>query len=75
MGDALPRGGGALTHVTLRGSYIFTRFRVTKSAFTIIVPIYEKTCDIITFTIIITLSYFKIVNIIVIVVRRYDAFT
>ena len=48
------------THI--RGSYIFTMFRVTESAFTRNLPTYhEKTCDIVTFTIIINLSYFKIV--------------
>ena len=49
------------THI--RGSYIFTRFRVTESASTRNFRTYEKTCDIVTFTIIINLSYFKIVNI------------
>ena len=39
------------THI--RGSYIFTRFRVTESASTRNVRTYEKTCDIVTFTIII----------------------
>ena len=37
----------------IRGSYIFTRFRVTESASTRNVRTYEKTCDIVTFTIII----------------------
>ena len=48
------------THI--RRSYIFTMFRVTKSAFTRNLPTYEKTCDVVTFTIFINLSYFKIVN-------------
>ena len=49
------------THI--RRSYIFTMFRVTESAFTRNLPTYEKTCDVVTFTIIINLSYFKIVNV------------
>ena len=36
-------------------------FRATESAFTRNLPTYEKTCDVVTFTIIINLSYFKIV--------------
>ena len=39
------------THI--RRSYIFIRFRVTESASTINFRTYEKTCDIVTFTIII----------------------
>ena len=49
-----------MTHI--RRSYIFTMFRVTESAFTRNLPTYEKTCDVVTFTININLSYFKFVN-------------
>ena len=50
------------THI--RGSYIFTKFLVTESVCTRKFRTYEKTCNIVTFTIIINLSYFKIVIIV-----------
>ncbi len=48
------------THTTI--AYIFTMFRVTESAFTRNLQTYEKTCDVVTFTIIINLWYLKIVS-------------
>ena len=55
-----------LSQIELRHTYedrIYLQgFRVTESALMINLPTYGKTYDIVTFTTIINLSYFKIVN-------------
>ena len=48
------------THTTIVYIYNVSSYRI--GIFTRNLPTYEKTCDVVTFTIIINLSYFKTVN-------------